>query len=227
MMMMLLLFVLILINLLVVIPLDFVFNEDVRGPENTEVITDEVSKEEEGVSITAIDSDFWLLEIAKSTIPIENIGQGVFAKAKIPKDSIICEYRGPIFDDESQYKLPYNDKLFGMNHNGKSYCILGEGVCSFINDCSNAMVLLQQNSSLLNVEEDPSQCYESFSYNAIALALGPKVFVTSSRDIMPGEEIFFSYKWPYWKKRHVIKYIQNLTNDEPIYKLPPVQAEIK
>jgi hypothetical protein len=215
-----------LLNLLAVISLDFVFDEDVRRPENTEVITEEVSQEEEGVSITAIDSDFWLLEIAKSTIPIESVGQGVFAKAKIPKDSIICEYRGPIIDDESQYKLPYNDKLFGMNHNCKSYCILGEGVCSFINDCSNAMVLLQQNSSLLNEENDPSQCYESFSYNALALALGPKVFVTSSRDIMPGEEIFISYKWPYWKKRHITKYIQNLTDDEPIYKLPPAQAEI-
>ena len=225
-MMLMLLLLLFFINLLFVISLEFVFNENVRRIENTEVTEEEVFQEEEGVSITAIDSDYWLLEIAKSTIPIDSVGQGVFAKSTIPKDSIICEYRGPIIDDESQYKLPYNDKLFGMKHNGKSYCILGEGVCSFINDCSNAMVILQQNSSLLFEEEDPSECYENFSYNAIALALGPKVFVISSRDIIPGEEIFISYKWPYWKKRHITKYIQNLTEDVPIYKLPPVPAEI-
>ena len=42
----------------------------------------------------AVESDYFMLYQAKSVLPIENIGNGVFAKHKIIKGSIICEYRG-------------------------------------------------------------------------------------------------------------------------------------
>jgi hypothetical protein len=178
---------------------------------------DEQQHQQQNYTINAIDSDYWSLKIAKSTI--ESGGMGVFAKMLIPKDSIICEYRGPIITDAAQSKLPYNDKLFGIKHNDKSYSILGEGVCAIINDCSNAIVMLQNNSSLLNEVDDPSECYVNQSYNAMALHIGSKIFILSTKEILPGDEIFYPYKWQYWKKQYYVKQVLNLTEMEPIMKI--------
>ena len=149
--------------------------------------------------IETIHSDFLLIYVNKSTI--ENGGNGVFAKILIPNNSIICEYRGPVVKNSDQPKLPYNDKYFGIDFAGKKYSIIGENVCSIINDCSNSIEMLKQNNTLLNENDDPSQCYENLSYNSVALAMGSKIFIVSNRDILPNEEIFFSYQWEYWKKQ--------------------------
>jgi len=173
---------------------------------------------QEGNVIESIDSDFLLVYINKSNI--ENGGNGVFAKKLIPKNSIICEYRGPIINNSDQSKLPYNDKYFGIEFAGEKYSILGESMCAIINDCSNAIEILKQNSTLLNENDnDPSECYENLNYNAVALAMGSKVFVVSSRDIVPNEELFFSYQWLYWKKQFLQKQLLNEHYMKPIIKV--------
>lgn len=205
---------------------DFSFRENVRrsvnigdsaGQQHDQQQQGHQQEDQQSFTIEAIDSDYLLLNIAKSTIA--SAGMGVFAKKLIPKDSIICEYRGPILDVVSQSKLPYNDKFFGIRHNGQDFIILGEGVCSMINDCSNAIELLHQNSSLLNEMQDPSRCYDNLSYNSMALSMGTKIFIFSTRDILPDEEIFFPYKWTYWRKQFYVKEIMNLSSTEQIVKI--------
>jgi hypothetical protein len=86
-----------------------------------------------------------------------------------------------------------------------------EGVCSYINDCTNAVTMIKSNHSLLNEIEDPTQCFDNLNYNAIALSFGAKCFVISSRDILPGEEIFMSYGYAYWKRHYELHYLLNTT----------------
>lgn len=149
--------------------------------------------------VDAIDSDHFSIFTNKSTLPVEGAGNGVFAKRLIPEKTVICEYRGPIIDSEASLKLPYNDKYFRVDFKNKEYMVLGKGICSMINDCSNAIILLKNNETLVYEESDPSECYDSLSYNAKAVYIGPKIFILTSRNILPGEEIFFSYSWTYWR----------------------------
>ena len=98
--------------------------------------------------------------------------------------------RGSVINGSDFKKLPYSDKLHELQFMGKYYSMFVENVCSFINDCSNAIEILKQNNTLLNdQDQDPSKCYENLSYNAVALKMGSKVFIVSGRDILPNEEI--------------------------------------
>ena len=168
--------------------------------------------------IEIIHSDFLMLYTDRSNI--ENGGNGVFAKEFIAKNSIICEYRGPVINSSDESKLPYNDKYFGIKIKSKNFSVLGENICAFINDCSNAIEKLRQNNTLLyENDHDQSECYENLSYNAVALAIGSKIFVLSSRDIFPNEEIFYSYKWPYWKDQFLRKETFDESYANPIFKI--------
>jgi hypothetical protein len=60
--------------------------------------------------VDAIESDYLLLYKAESSLPIEGIGHGVFAKSTIPANSIICEIRGPIISVDSYGQIIGNDK---------------------------------------------------------------------------------------------------------------------
>ena len=155
--------------------------------------------------IEAVDSDYLSIYTSQSTIPVEGGGYGVFAKRYIPERVVICEYRGPIIDLDytPNRRLPYNDKYFGFEFKNKEYMVLGKDVCSMINDCSNAIILLNNNGTLINEENDPSECYENLSYNARAVYIGSKIFIMSTRAVFPGEEIFFSYSWRYWKSNYL------------------------
>ena len=103
-----------------------------------------------GVTVDAIDSDYFLIYTKPSTLPVEGVGMGVFTRDVISANNIICEYRGPIVAEEDKKKFPYNDKYFNIEVDNEGYSILGEGICAMINDCSNALELLNNNSSLVN-----------------------------------------------------------------------------
>ena len=160
---------------------------------------------------------FFLLYTKQSTLPIDGIGLGVYAKDVIYTNNIICEYRGPIISENDKKKFPYNDKFFNIEVDNKGYSILGEGVCSMINDCSNSLQLLLSNDTLVYESNDPSTCYDNYKYYARAIGLGYKVFIMAIRDILPGEEIFFSYSWNYWRHQSVIRKKFNVTNTSPSY----------
>ena len=167
--------------------------------------------------VNATDSDFFLLYTKQSSLPIDSIGLGVYAKDTIYNNNIICEYRGPIISDHDKKKFPYNDKFFNIEVDEKGYSILGEGICSYINDCSNSLQLLLSNDTLVYESNDPSKCYDNYNYNARAIGLGYKVFIIAIRDIQPNEEIFFSYSWNYWRHQSIVRKKFNVTNTSPSY----------
>mmetsp|Transcript_21351 Transcript_21351/g.48331 ORF Transcript_21351/g.48331 Transcript_21351/m.48331 type:complete len:218 (+) Transcript_21351:159-812(+) len=156
--------------------------------------------------ILAVDSDYLLLRQAASLLPVPGIGLGVFAKAAIRANDIICEFRGPVILAEDLHHFP-GDKNFGVvGPDDLLYVIIGQNVCAYINDCST---VLAQNYTLEEWQAmdettyvSQRKCYDGFSDNAFILkasAAPTKIFVAASRDIEAGEEIFFPYLWQYWK----------------------------
>jgi hypothetical protein len=91
-------------------------------------------------NVAVIESDYLYIEKRSSLLPIENAGIGVFAKLDISNNTIICEYRGPIITEEYYSNFYHNDKLFDItNINGKKHKIIGNNICSYINDCTSAL----------------------------------------------------------------------------------------
>ena len=116
----------------------------------------------------------------------------------ILEGQVICEYRGPIISSEQFHLYSNHNKLFDIyDYNGDSYKIIGNNICSYINDCT---IALSRNYTVdeyenINHEEYMTQCFDNYSYNARYHREQSKVFIISTRDIMQGEEIFFSYGW--------------------------------
>ena len=158
----------------------------------------------------AVDSDYFLIYQKPSTLPFENIGFGVFAKHNIPAKSIICEYRGPIIFADDITKFNGNDKIYDITGpDGLKYKILGDTVCAYINDCTAALYrpyTVEEWHSVNNSNYGPGvPCIDNFAYNAEPLYHSSgKVFIISSREILAGEEIFYSYGWQYWNTRMTI-----------------------
>ena len=150
------------------------------------------------ITIPAIDSDYFILSIKNSTLPINNIGLGVFAKANIFEGQVICEYRGPIIDNNQFHLFHTNNKLFDIkDYHGNDFKIIGNNICSYINDCT---AVFNNNYTMneyenMNNEIYLSKCFEKFSYNAKYIRQQSKVFIISISNITKGEEIFFSYGW--------------------------------
>ena len=165
----------------------------------------------ENKGIPAVDSDFLFMRIAKSTLPFEGAGVGVFAKVDILAGEILCEYRGAT--------IP-NDIPFESNYIYSSKKATGEGfhivpdmkkpICAMVNDC----VLITGNNytkeeldEFENDENKEMPTYPGFTHNASPFytAMG-KVFVMSKTNISAGEEIFYKYGNRYWVPR--IRYPQ-------------------
>jgi hypothetical protein len=158
----------------------------------------------------AVDSDYFLLYRQNSTLPIENIGSGVFAKYNIPAGSIICEFRGPIVAAEVISKMVDNDKVHDTTGpDGLMYKILVDNVCAYVNDCTAALhrpYTVEEWHAVNNSNYGPGvPCIDNFSYNSYPMfQLSGKVFAMSTREILAGEEIFYPYGWQYWKTKMTI-----------------------
>ena len=88
-----------------------------------------------------------------------------------------------------------------MGPNNARLTIIGDGICSVIND---PVYLLgnrfnQQQMEAFESETEQIPLYAGLSYNAryVITRLG-KVFIAAIRDIEAGEEIFYSYGNAYW-----------------------------
>ena len=161
--------------------------------------------QEQGASIQpefiqAIDSDYLFLDVRPSTLPIDEVGLGVFSKFDIPVNEILCEYRGPIIPESTNYR---NDKKFGVDFNGEKLSIVGEGLCSKVNDCVNIINYNYTKAELELILANPDKVklplYSGFKYNAAALRskMG-KIYVVSTDFIPADSEIFFEYGTIYW-----------------------------
>ena len=179
-------------------------------------------------NIDTVDSDQFFVRKAPSLLPIENIGDGVFAKFDIPFGTIICEYRGPIITDKDRlaYKEfnPNARMLPTQGPDGEMYHIIGRNICSAINDCTSILNKSHTKDDVTQLEKGVSKCYDGFSYNARTRSFDQsgkvcctqsmyiygnltqlfytvigKIFLIADRTIKSGEEIYFHYGFDYWR----------------------------
>jgi hypothetical protein len=144
--------------------------------------------------IPAMDSDYLFLDVKPSLLPFSEIGNGVFAMNDIPAGEILCEYRGPIIDDE----IPFpSNKMYNIFHDGKKKKILGDTICSLINDCAaiyGAKYSVEDIKRLKESEDDEMPPYDGYRYNAKGMVTtAGKVFIVSTEFIKAGSEIYYSY----------------------------------
>jgi hypothetical protein len=147
--------------------------------------------------IPALDSDFLFLEVKPSLLPVPGIGDGVFATSDIPAGEIICEFRGPIVDDDIAID---SNKGYNIVHDGKKKKILGNTICSMINDCAAIYGAKYTAEDIKRFKESDDffesviPPYDGYRYNAKGWwTVTGKVFVISTELIKAGTEICFSY----------------------------------
>ena len=179
---------------------DLLHDEDKYGMKTEDAIG-------ESTAVTN-DSDEVFLYIDKSSI--DNAGNGVFAFKTIPNNTILCEYRGQVVDKVAWNRLPYSDKFAVIYVKNESYHILGQGLCSTINDCFNTIELLQSNASLMEERNHHGQCYKGLTHNSTPVQIGKKLFYIAIREILPGEELFVNYGFSFWKNRY--KYLKEYSS---------------
>ena len=130
------------------------------------------SDETNGV-IGSFDSDYFLITTGQSLLSKrDNIHDGVFAKVDILKYGIICEYRGPVIAEKD--RLTYSTSnpmariLTTQGPDGLLYSIIGQNICSKINDCTSTLdTSYTQNCKGEGLEKtcNTNRC-NGFSYNA-------------------------------------------------------------
>lgn len=161
--------------------------------------------------IPAVDSDFLFMRIAKSTLPFEGAGVGVFAKVDIPAGEILCEYRGATIPNDVQFESNYI--YSSKKYTGEGFHIVPDmkkPICAYINDCvliTGSNYSTQELDEFENDENKEMPTYPGYIHNAqpFYTAMG-KVFVTSKTNISAGSEIFYKYGNRYWVPR--IRYPQ-------------------
>ena len=172
--------------------------------------------------VKAVDSDYLVLYSDRSRLNdafVErDIGTGVFAKVDIPKDMILCEYRGPVILASEFHKFKDFDKAYNiLGLDGRNYKILGDTLCAKINDCTAAMAkpyTLDEYRVINRTVGVP--CFDDFEYNAAPLSqANGKLFIVSKRKIKAGEEIFYPYSWQYWRLR------VSLVHEDIVYEFVP------
>ena len=120
--------------------------------------------------IDAIDSDYIFLYVAKSSLPTEYAGNGVWAKFDLPANELLCEYRGPAILESTAAEYGSQNKFKTTAPDGTNLNIICDSICSVINDCANIVGDTYSEEDLLRFKtadrEDIIPAYDGFSYNA-------------------------------------------------------------
>ena len=156
--------------------------------------------------IVGYESDYLVLYTNTSTLPLKSVGIGVFAKYDIPENEIICEYRGVAIDPEHRLKVPSDKYFYIRTANGQPYALLGNSLCSLINDAAHIVqedaegdITIPYTEQQLDQFEQSSDAdvlptYANYRYNAQYIQANTgKIFIVSLVNITAGEEIFYSY----------------------------------
>lgn len=124
------------------------------------------------------------LVVKKSQLP--GAGKGLYTKDFIKKGTRIVEYKGEIITDKESERRAEEDDIYGyMFYINKKHCIdayyTPQYVARYANDAHGIIRVkgLKNNSD-----------YE---------VVGKKCFITATRDIEAGEEIFVDYGKEYWQ----------------------------
>jgi hypothetical protein len=140
-------------------------------------------EEEEAIEANFYNDGPFNLYITHSQLP--DAGLGVYTEDYIPEDTIIGEYRGEIV---KSYNLETNDYFYELVEADEANGIMGVGIdSSKLPRCYMAML-------------NDAQFSKSFSNNCVfeGDVEEGKVYVVSTRDIEPEEELFVSYGEGYW-----------------------------
>jgi len=123
------------------------------------------------------------LIVKKSQLP--GAGKGLYTKEFIKKGTAIVEYKGEIIDDKESERRAEEEDIYGyMFYINKKHCIdayyTTQHVARYANDARGIARVkgLKNNSDYEIVKK--------------------KCFITATRDIQPGEEIFVDYGKEYW-----------------------------
>lgn len=164
--------------------LDSKDSDEITG--STSISSDSSLDSEE--EIEAIEANFYNdgpfnLYITHSQLP--DSGLGVYTQDFIPEDTIIGEYRGEIV---KSYNLETNDYFYELAEADEANGIMGVGIdSSKLPRCYMAMI-------------NDAQFSKTYSNNCVfeGDVDEQKVYVVSTRDIEPEEELFVSYGEGYW-----------------------------
>jgi hypothetical protein len=158
------------------------------------------------VNIEAVDSDYLFLYVARTSLPYEGGGMGVFAKHTIPQGEILCEHRGAVVPASMAVKTDYSFTITTGAH--QSVNIIPQpnkmGICAFFNDCVQVIGSNYTAAQLNEMERtyQPLATYPGYEWNAGPVSTGMgKVFIVAKKTIPVGSEIFYSYGNAYWITR--------------------------
>jgi hypothetical protein len=166
---------------------------------------DQPPEQAEAEGIRAVDSDFLFLYMKKSSLPFEEVGQGVFTKVPVFKNEIICEYRGAIIPSDVPFESNYIYHTKTLD--GKMIHIvpdMNKPICAYINDCVKILgsnyTIAELNDIIATNGDLPT--YDGFKHNAGTLytKLG-KIFIVAIEDIPANTEVFYPYGTGYWIAR--------------------------
>jgi hypothetical protein len=155
----------------------------------------------ESSNLSPSHSDLLFLEIKESTLPVPNIGLGVFATEDIPSGELLCEFSGYSYNKESsQQELSPTQliRYLKVDFEGEIISVIGDNVCSYINDCSwidNPDLSLKEVQNIYNeslAHNIPT--LPGYSYNArLRRTRLKKILIYSSTRIKAKTEICFFY----------------------------------
>jgi hypothetical protein len=141
----------------------------------------------------------------KSSLPFEEVGQGVFTKVPVFKNEIICEYRGAVIPSDIPFKSDYI--YHTRTADGNLIHIvpdMNKPICAFINDCVKILGSNYSTAELNAIETTGGELptYDGFKHNAFTMytKLG-KIFIVATEDIPADTEVFYPYGSGYWIAR--------------------------
>ncbi len=156
-------------------------------------------EEEEAIQANFYNDGPFNLYITHSQLP--DSGLGVYTEDFIPEDTIIGEYKGDLV---KSYNLETNDYFYELVEADEANGIMGVGIdSSKLPRCYMAMI-------------NDAQFSKSYSNNCIFegdIDEG-KVYVVSTRDIEPEEELFVSYGEGYWVEPSITSPLQEANGEE-------------
>lgn len=157
--------------------LDFEFTD---GSSDSSLDTEE---EDDAIEANFYNDGPLNLYITHSQLP--DSGLGVYTEDFIPEDTIIGEYKGKLV---KSYNLETNDYFYEIVEADEASGVMGVGIdASQLPRCYMAMI-------------NDAQFSKTYSNNCVFEAdiEEEKVYVVSTRDIEPEEELFVNYGEGYW-----------------------------
>ena len=132
------------------------------------------------------------VKVAKSRLPFEGAGKGLFAAVAIEKNELICTYGGKLIDaQEAKYCSPVYIVNF---ENGKGFKLDGDDTNGDLGIYANAVH---------PEHEFPKQNARFHTRSKKFLPNGRGVFnIVAKQNTAPGEEIIVDYSNGYWLTMH-------------------------